>query len=446
MNKEIIYIQGMHCRSCEIILENNLSKLEEVKKVDVSQYKGSAEIYYNHKKPNYNEIEKIIKNSGYSIGRGIMPLISKDSMDYFELVLVGSILFIFYIIAKIFGFSGWNLNFGNSPSYFMVFVIGLTAGISTCMALIGGLVAGVSARHAALHPEANVWQKFRPHLYFNIGRLLSYGFLGGLMGLLGSTFNFTGRPLGFLIIITGLAMVFIGIKLTKIFPRFSGSFFTLPKGLSRLLGINKENQEYSHKGSFITGTLTFFLPCGFTQAMQIYALSTGSFVKGGIIMFLFALGTMPGLLGIGGLTSIIKGAVARYFFKFIGLVVIIFGAWSISNGFNLTGVNFNLRNDTKKAYSEIAQIVNGKQIVKMKQLDFGYQPNRFTIKKDIPVKWEINSTNSYTCASIIVVSDLNIFQRLNLGPNIIEFIPTKVGPMKWTCSMGMYSGYFNVVE
>ena len=436
----------MHCRSCEIILENNISKLKEINKVNVSRYKGLAEIYYDHKKPSYNEIEEIIKNSGYSIGKGKLSLISKDPIDYFELLIIFSLLFFIYIVAKIFGFSGWNLNFGDSPSYFMVFVIGLTAGVSTCMALIGGLVAGVSARHAALHPEANIWQKFRPHLYFNIGRLLSYGFLGGLIGLLGSAFNFTGWLLGFLIIIAGLTMVFIGIKLIKIFPRFSGNFFTLPKSLSRMLRINRENQEYSHKGSFITGALTFFLPCGFTQAMQIYALSTGGFVKGGMIMFLFALGTAPGLLGIGGLTSVFKGAVARYFFKFIGLVVIIFGLWNIFNGFNLTGINLSFRENAKKADSELVEIVNGKQIVKMKQLDVGYQPNRFTIKKNIPVEWKINSTNSYTCASIIVMPDLNIFQRLNLGSNIIEFTPTKVGSMKWTCSMGMYSGYFNVID
>lgn len=49
----------------------------------------------------------------------------------------------------------------------------------------------------------------------------------------------------------------------------------------------------------VVGALTFFLPCGFTQSMQLLALGSGSPVQGGIIMAAFALGTLPVLLAVG---------------------------------------------------------------------------------------------------------------------------------------------------
>ncbi|NCP77121.1 sulfite exporter TauE/SafE family protein [bacterium] len=42
-----------------------------------------------------------------------------------------------------------------------------------------------------------------------------------------------------------------------------------------------------------SGALTFFLPCGFTLAMQAYAITTGSFITGALTMMAFALGTAP---------------------------------------------------------------------------------------------------------------------------------------------------------
>ena len=162
-------------------------------------------------------------------------------------------------------------------------------------------------------------------------------------------------------------------------------------------------------------------------------------------MGIFALGTMPGLIGVGGVTSFVKGWFARYFFKFAGLVVIVLGILNISNGYNLTGITLAKNNSVQKETRLDSRIENGVQIVEMTQA-VGYSPNRLIIKKDIPVKWLINSTNPYTCSSYLVVPSLGISKALQEGNNVIEFTPTKTGTIKFTCSMGMYSGYFNVIN
>lgn len=92
------------------------------------------------------------------------------------------------------------------------------------------------------------------------------------------------------------------------------------------------------------------------------------------------------------------------------------------------------------------KIVDGVQIVKMTQKADGYFPNKFTIKKGIPVKWVINSESAYSCASSILSQGLGIRASLKLGENIFTFTPTRTGAIRFSCNMGMYTGSFNVID
>ena len=82
----------------------------------------------------------------------------------------------------------------------------------------------------------------------------------------------------------------------------------------------------------------------------------------------------------------------------------------------------------------------------MEERSNGYFPNRFTIKKDIPVRWVIDAKDPYSCASALVSSKLGVRKNLQAGKNIIEFTPKETGKIKFSCSMGMYSGYFDVID
>ena len=188
------------------------------------------------------------------------------------------------------------------------------------------------------------------------------------------------------------------------------------------------------------GGLTFFLPCGFTQAMQLYAVSTGSFWQGMLIMGLFALGTAPGLLGIGGLTSVVKGRKARIFFMMAGLAVLFFGWYNITNGSRL------VNGGTVIAPMSDVSNQSSFQIVRMTQNAGGYKPNVLTVEKGRPVKWIINSTSSFSCASSIVMPKYGISRSLSAGENVITFTPTQAGEIPFSCSMGMYRGKFIVTN
>ncbi|OGE43529.1 hypothetical protein A3A53_02755 [Candidatus Daviesbacteria bacterium RIFCSPLOWO2_01_FULL_39_23] len=442
----------MHCRSCEILIEDELLKVPGVEKCAVSHTKGTAEIYYNGI-IDEEKVAQAVGAAGYEVGKEEKPLLSKNPHDYLDLLAAAGILFFVYLLASnagIFSLVGSTSN--NFSSLPVVLLIGLTAGFSTCMALVGGLVLGASAKFAEKHPTATSLQKFKPHIFFNIGRIASYFFFGGVIGFAGSFFSLSPTVLGLLTIVVGGVMFLLGAQLIDISPRLRSVNITLPKFISRALGIKEHHEkEYSHTNSMIGGAMTFFLPCGFTQAMQLFAISTGDPVKGALTMGFFAIGTAPGLLGIGGLTSVVKGAFAKSFFKFAGIVVIVLAIFNISNGYNLTGLNLlSPLNVTATASSDTADpnvtLENGVQVAKMVQNASGYSPNTLTVKKGIPVKWVITSKDVNTCASSLVSSSLKIRKGLSLGENIIEFTPTETGVLKFSCSMGMYRGSFNVIE
>ncbi|MDP3997686.1 MAG: sulfite exporter TauE/SafE family protein [bacterium] len=452
MKKKTIPICGMHCRSCELLIEDQLKNLPGVKEVEVSLRRKEAEITYKGQL-NLARVEQVVAEAGYSVGEEApLPWLTEDRKQYDEIALAIGCLVILFILLKSTGILNTNFNFAGSPtSLFVVLLIGLTAGISTCMALVGGLVLGIAARHAEKHPEATAAEKFRPHIFFNLGRIVSYAVLGGLIGMIGKVFQLSGSTIGVLTILVGAVMLLLGIQLTQLSPRLSAFSLSLPAGLGRALGIKKRHEkEYSHRNAMLTGALTFFLPCGFTQAMQLYAMSTGNFWSGALIMGTFAIGTAPGLLGVGGLTSALKGIFAQRFFKFAGLVVIALSLFNISNGMNLTGLSSIILSVTAQSSGggggQLARVQQGVQVVNMEQSGSGYSPNNFTVKVGVPVKWVINSTNPNTCAASIYSQQLNVRRNLQAGENIIEFTPKEIGRINFSCSMGMFTGSFNVTD
>jgi sulfite exporter TauE/SafE/copper chaperone CopZ len=447
MHKIEIPIKGMHCRSCELLITDKIQDINGVKSVKVNYKQNNATIIA---KTSVTELQitNAIKQAGYSVGFEEKSFFTHDQSIYNDLLISAVILVIIYFIARKLNLFSINFVFSNqSASLLVVLLVGLTAGVSSCMALVGGLVLGISARHSETHPEATTFEKFKPHIYFNLGRIISYAVLGGMIGLIGKAFQFSGFTLGLLTVFVGIIMLTLGLQLTEIFPKLSAGVFTLPSWLKKFLRIKANNkQKYSHINSMIVGALTFFLPCGFTQAMQFYAMSTGSFISGAFIMGIFAIGTTPGLLGVGGLTSIIRGQAAKKFFKFVGLVVISLAIFNLANGLSLLGFKPNL-NLTKTIMTEtFPPIENGFQIIKMTQTDNSYVPNIFIIKKGIPVRWIINSTNPYSCAGSIYSRELNLNQRLNAGENFFTFTPEKTGEINFSCLMGMYTGKFIVKE
>jgi len=84
------------------------------------------------------------------------------------------------------------------------------------------------------------------------------------------------------------------------------------------------------KYASVVGALTFLLPCGFTQSMQLLALQSGSMWQGMLIMTAFALGTLPVLFGLGMGTKYIKDKIS-FINPLIASLLVVFGCYTIYN-------------------------------------------------------------------------------------------------------------------
>lgn len=209
-----------------------------------------------------------------------------------------------------------------------VFVMGLIAASSSCLALAGGLMLSL----------VTSYRRRGPVVQFVLGRFASYGLLGGVIGLIGKTFVPSPAVLGGITIAAALYMIVTGLGMLEIAPSWLKRITpTVPRSLtSKILSAEGKTGWIM---PFALGAATFFLPCGFTQALQVYALTTGSFAVSAMLLFGFALGTTPGLLLLGFASSSLKGRTAQHFYRFAGALIVVLGVTSVVNGFTILGVN-----------------------------------------------------------------------------------------------------------
>jgi hypothetical protein len=196
-------------------------------------------------------------------------------------------------------------------------------------------------------------------------------------------------------------------------------------------------------GAFTLGALTFFLPCGFTQALQLYVLGKGSFTTGALTMLVFALGTLPALLSLSALSSFAKGGFQKRFLRFAGAAVIVLGVLNIEYGLVLsglgTGSNPAIAETEPDSETPVrATQMDGKQVVVMRVVDFDYVPHIFEVKQDVPVEWRIDSSEAVACGQFLIAPQLGVRKLLSLiGTTTITFTPRQTGEFMFNCGMGM---------
>jgi sulfite exporter TauE/SafE/copper chaperone CopZ len=440
-------IDGMTSKADERLIKQKLKLVPGVKNATVHHQKGKAKIYYDHM-PDWNALKEAVESIGYQLRHpDEQPsVVEPPHQKWME--IGGSLLIIFAIYKLLQAFDLVSLapSTSGALSFGGIFVIGLVAGTSSCLAVTGGLLLALAAKHNEMHQAETPWEKFKPLLHFNIGRLVSYFVLGGLVGLLGQSITLTTRMSGYMSIAVAFIMLWLALTILQVIPK--GSFpIQPPKKLSRWIANLSESDH--PMAPFTLGAMTFFLPCGFTQSLQLVALASGSFITGALTMFVFALGTLPSLIGLSAVSSTAKGTFSRLFLRFSGALVLILALFNLNSGFALTGIDLSrvfARGAAVQNGVPAPSIVGGVQEVAMKVTSYGYEPSNLTIKAGVPVRWVVDGAGAQGCTSQLVIPSLNIVKPLSRGQNIIEFTaPSTPGQLAFSCSMGMVRGSFTVL-
>jgi sulfite exporter TauE/SafE/copper chaperone CopZ len=316
--KQEFWVEGMHCAACELLIEKKLGAVPGVEKVDAKLGEKKVYIDADHILES-EELSILVEKHGYKIVDGITSSKANWRDLGIAAIIASVIVGLFLLIQKL-----GIVDFLNADQITLpfVFFVGVIASLSTCMAVVGGLVLSISSNYA-------MGNKVKPLLAFHISRIIGFFVLGGLIGLIGSAFVLTSAISFVLNIILFIVMLIMGINLLNIFPWAAKLQLKLPKSVGKR--VLKLEDRSGLLTPVLLGMATFVLPCGFTQSMQIHSLTTGSFVTGAITMLVFALGTFPVLALISfASVKLSKTLQSGIFFKTAGLIVLFFAVFNFA--------------------------------------------------------------------------------------------------------------------
>ena len=329
MSTYTFHVSGTHCASCKIFIEDVLGEQDNIRSAHVDLKKEIVEVDTDSEQ-NPDELARIltskIQSNGYALSLGKTSVKKQQESDVIWKALpIGlGILVLFFLLQK----SGiLNLGIGGQTTPITSFIIGLIASVSSCLAIVGGLVLSLSAKIS--QDDVSDTKTFT---LFHIGRLVSFALLGGVLGAVGGAIGINFTLTARLGLLASVVMLLLGLNLVGVFAK---NKIALPSGLFNFF----RKLEHKTLTPLILGFATFFLPCGFTQSMQVSALSSGSFMSGFLIMFAFALGTLPMLLLLSfGSASFAHSKYAPLFFKSAGVVVLGLGLFAFLAGLAGLGI------------------------------------------------------------------------------------------------------------
>jgi hypothetical protein len=244
-------------------------------------------------------------------------------------------------------------------------------------------------------------------------------------------------------------MVIMGINMLGFFPVLRRFSPRLPGIFARKIG----GQRAGSRNPLFIGLLNGFMPCGPLQAMQLYALSTGSPLTGGISMFIFSMGTVPLMFGIGALSSLLSRKFSSRVMKAGAVLVTVMGMMMFTYGLGLSGFSPGFTGMAKGAAGKVPGVVDpsapqtarrsaasvpgdssqafqmekGVQIVNS-TLSGGRYP-AITVQAGIPVRWTINAPAGSIngCNNRMIIREYGIEHRFRPGENVVEFTPARAG-------------------
>ena len=195
-----------------------------------------------------------------------------------------------------------------------------------------GMCAGISGLFAVNAGVASLRTQIPFALTYNVGRVISYAVLGGIVGLFGSVIVKASPSVavgirlasGIIIILVGLRVAF-DLRLLNAIERAGASIWSriapAAKGLVPVTNLPR---------ALGLGLLWGWLPCGLVYSVLMIAATSARPDSGAAIMVAFGIGTLPAMvmtgLGAARLTEVMRKRAARLG---LGLLIVVMGLLTI---------------------------------------------------------------------------------------------------------------------
>ncbi len=439
--------EGTFCESCEKIIKRQVLKVKGVKAVEFDLSTETGYVTYDDKKTDLDIILDKIEEKNYVCyvldekGNSSNKL-NVDKLFGWIFSAVGLLIAAYFLFNFVDGINMPELT--QNMGYGLLFVVGLLTGFH-CVGMCGGFVVGYTTKDAKQGVKPH-----KSHAMYGLGKTLSYTIIGAIFGLIGSIFAFTPMMRGFAGIFAGLFLVLFGLKMLNIFPALRKLSFKTPQFLNKYVFKKKSESSSPLVIGLLNGLL---IACGPLQAMYIMAAGTGSMIEGAKLLFIFGLGTLPVLLGFGFITSYISKKATHKILKLSGAIVIVLGVIMVNRGLALTGSGFDVNTlvasvsaSSASSTGNVIKMEGGYQVIEMTVDRYGWEPDKFVLKKGVPVKWVIDGREINGCNNAIQVPKYGLNFDIKQGLQTIEFTPENEGVISWSCWMGMIPGTFIVKE
>lgn len=424
-------ISGMHCPHCETAILQAVRDMKGIENSRVDYRAGTLSALWDDTMLPEAALRDRIAEAGYTLAgqREAMPI-------WKRLVLLLAVLAMLTALLALVSLSplrGFLSRFPIAKAGMglgALFMVGLLTSLH-CVAMCGGINLAQSAASAQAGRRVSA-----SNIQYNLGRLVSYTIVGGIVGAVGSVFKLSNAAQAGIQLVAAIFMVLMALNLLDI-GGLRGVVPTLPAGLrTKLMGKGSRSSLY-------LGLLNGLMPCGPLQAMQLCALSTGSWHMGALSMFCFCLGTVPLMLGFGLVSGKLNKRFARPMRVASGVLVLLMGMTMLSNGLNLAGIQLRLPGSA----ASDASVANENIQVIESELDWRGYPD-ITVEAGVPVRWNIHAEAEKItgCNNEMVIPALNLRVPLSEGDNIVEFTVDEPGLIPYTCWMGMLRGTITAVE
>lgn len=443
MKQRTYAVTGMHCPSCEAIIEKRIRSLDGITGADASMSEGTVTLSAEGEPPEPETLCRLFPDGLYRFSTA--PEIHRSPFETIRVAAYAAgVIALFFALSASGLLPRMTIDASSSAGAFLLF--GLIAGLSTCAALVGSLVLALSTQWLNRQEKpATFTDKLHPQILFNTGRIAAFALTGAMLGLLGESVRISSEFTTVMVIAVSAVMLVVGLQMLGFSP-VARLRFTLPKRFTnRLAGDGVTSHGMLRP--LPTGFITILLPCGFTMAAEGAAILSGSPLHGMAIMTCFVLGTLPPLLFI-GLSSAefaSRPATSRRFLKTAGMLVIFFTVYNLNSQFGIAGRI--AERGTSIAVPKPAVSSEKTTIIRTSSSNGTLGTTRFDIRKGEKVRFIVDARdNGAGCMNAIMVPGLwNRAEYLVRNrPIIMEFTPVKPGTYPITCAMGMPWGVINV--
>jgi sulfite exporter TauE/SafE/copper chaperone CopZ len=343
---KIYYINGMHCASCEDILEKELSSVDGVNVIRVSYNSSSVDLDVSDD-VSEEAIHNAVKKCGLKIceRRDVLNgerLKINNFKDYLEMFAIAVVAVDMILVVNDVGVNEYFPKIAGITVVFISLVLGFVSSISKSISHLGKIVVSISSISVSdlERLDARI-ESAMPQIYFQAGRILFFSLFGGFLGLLGRQIIYLSSLTVYVTAFSFIVIIYLGFWMLRVFPGVGKVRCISPTKITK-----KINDIWMQKGNMdpvFLGGLTFFLPCVFMQSMQIIAFISGSFICGALIMGVFALGTLPSLISISRGAAYTKKPEFVFVNRVLGIIVILTALYSLILG--VISMGFNMPNE-----------------------------------------------------------------------------------------------------